>query len=295
MTSLDGALAVCRLGHYAALTFIFGAVAFLRLMAGPVLAAPIGRALRLPIRLAILLAAATTWLWLPLQAAEIGGGWDCAADPGTLSAVLLDTGFGQVWIGRAILAVVLLLVLVAGWQRRMGALALVAGLLLASLSLVGHAAMQSGASGMAHRLNQAVHVLSGGFWLGALVPFVLCLPALRDPRLRPDAARALRRFSTVGHVAVAAVLATGAVNVALVLDRWPTQWSSPYQALLVAKIAAVLAMTGLAITNRYVLVPRIKRSNGAAVRAIRDGAVAEILLGVAAVALVAVFGLLDPA
>jgi len=294
VTSLDGALAACRLGHYAALTFIFGAAAFLRLLAGPTLAAPIGRVLHRPIRLAILLAAATTWLWLPLQAAEIGGGWDSAGDPDTLSAVLFDTGFGQVWIGRAILAV-LLLVLVAGWRRRMGALALVAGLLLASLSLVGHAAMQGGASGMAHRFNQAVHVLSGGFWLGALVPFVLCLPALRDPQLRPDAARALRRFSTVGHVAVAAVLVTGTVNVALVLDRWPTQWSSPYQALLVAKIAAVLAMTGLAITNRYVLVPRIKRSNGGAVRAIRDGAVAEIMLGVAAVALVAVFGLLDPA
>lgn len=293
MTWLDGALAACRLAHYAALVLVFGTAVFLRWLAAPGLAAPIGRALRGPVRLGLLLASATTWLWLPLQAAEIGG-WDGAANPGTLSAVLFDTGFGQAWLCRAVLSVPLL-ILAATWPRRMGAAALAAGLLLASLCLTGHAAMQDGAAGLLHRLNHVVHLLAGGFWLGALVPFVLCLPMLRDPGLRCDAIRALRRFSTVGHVAVAAVLASGAVNVVLVLGRWPTDWSSPYQALLAAKIAAVLAMAGLAVANRYILVPRIGRSNGAAIRAIRIGAVAEVLLGAGVLALVAVFGLLDPA
>lgn len=294
MTWLDGALAACRLAHYAALVFVFGTAVFLRWGAAPGLATPIGLILRVPVRLGLLLAAATTWLWLPLQAAEIGGGWEGAADPATLSAVLIDTGFGQVWIGRAVVSVVLLF-LAAGWPRRAGATASASGLLLASLALAGHAAMQDGAVGLLHRLNHAVHVLAGGLWLGALVPFVLCLPMLRDTALRGDAVQALRRFSTTGHVAVAAVLASGIVNVALVLGRWPTDWSSPYQALLAAKIATVLAMAGLAVANRYVFVPRIGRSNGAAVVAIRNGAVAEILLGAGVLALVAVFGLLDPA
>jgi putative copper resistance protein D len=294
VTSLDGALAVCRLAHYAALVFVFGTAVFVRGLAAPGLAAPIGFALRVPVRLGLLLAAATTWLWLPLEAGEIGGGWGGATDPGTLSAVLFDTGFGQAWLCRAVLSVALL-ILAAAWPRRMGAVALAAGLLLASLSLTGHAAMQDGTAGLLHRLNHAVHLLTGGFWLGALVPFVLCLPMLRDPALRCDVVQALRRFSTAGHVAVAAVLASGVGNVVLVLGRWPTDWSSPYQALLAAKIAAVLAMAGLAVANRYVFVPRIGRSNGAAVLAIRNGAVAEILLGVAVLALVAVFGLLDPA
>jgi putative copper resistance protein D len=294
MSWLDGALAACRLAHYAALVLGFGTAVFLRWLAAPGLAAPIGQALRVPIRLGLLLAAATTWLWLPLQAAEIAGGWDGATDPDTLSAVLFETGFGQAWIGRAGLSVVLLL-LAAGWPRRVGATALAAGLLLASLALAGHAAMQDGTIGLLHRLNHVVHVLAGGFWLGALVPFVLCLPRLRDPELRRDAIQALQRFSTAGHVAVTAVLASGVINIALVLGRWPTDWSSPYQALLACKIAAVLAMIGLAAANRYVFVPRIGRSNGAAVVAIRNGAVAEIVLGAAVLALVAVFGLLDPA
>lgn len=294
MTWLDGALAACRLAHYAALVLVFGTAVFLRGLAAPVLAEPIGRALRIPVRLGLLLAAATTWLWLPLQAAEIGGGWDGATDPGTLSAVLLDTGFGHAWLCRVVLSMPLP-ILAAAWPHRIGAAALAAGLLLSSLALAGHAAMQDGAAGLLHRLNQIVHVLAGGFWLGALVPFALCLPRLRDPDLRRDAIQALRRFSTAGHVAVAAVLASGIVNIVLVLGRWPTDWSSPYQALLACKIALVLAMTGLAVTNRYVFVPRIGRSNGIAVRLVRTGAIAEILLGAAVLALVATFGLLDPA
>ena len=103
------------------------------------------------------------------------------------------------------------------------------------------------------------------------------------------------RFSTAGHAAVAAVLAGGIVNFALVLGCWPTDWSSLYQALLACKIALVLAMTGLAVVNRYIFVPRIGQSNGTAVRAVRTGAIAEILLGAAVLALVATFGLLDPA
>jgi putative copper resistance protein D len=294
MTWVDSALATCRLAHYAALVLVFGTAVFLRWLAAPGLAAPIGRALRIPVRLGLLLAAGTTWLWLPLQAAEIGGGWDGATDPGTLSAVLLDTGFGHAWLCRAVLSVPLP-ILAAAWPRRIGAAALAAGLLLASLALAGHAAMQDGAAGLLHRLNHAVHLIAGGFWLGALVPFALCLPRLRDPDLRRDAIQAMRRFSTAGHVAVAAVLASGIVNIVLVLGRWPTDWSSPYQALLAAKIATVLAMAGLAVANRYVFVPRIGRSNSAAIRAIRIGAIAEILLGAAALALVATFGLLDPA
>src|SRR5262249_29402031 len=154
-------------------------------------------------------------------------GWDGATDPATLAAVLFDTGFGQAWLCRAVLALALPVLAVA-WPRRIGAAASATGLLLASLALAGHAAMQNGVAGLLHRLHHAVPPLAGGFWLGALVPFLLCLPRLRDPELRRDAIQALRRFSGIGHIAVAAVLATGAVNAALVLGRFPTDWSSPY-------------------------------------------------------------------
>ena len=49
--------------------------------------------------------------------------------------------------------------------------------LLASLGLVGHAAMQTGVEGVRHRANHAVHLLTTGAWIGGLVPFVMCLDA----------------------------------------------------------------------------------------------------------------------
>jgi putative copper export protein len=47
--------------------------------------------------------------------------------------------------------------------------------------------MQEGWRGVAHRVNDALHVLSGGAWLGALVPLVPILAALNYPKQRKAA------------------------------------------------------------------------------------------------------------
>jgi putative copper resistance protein D len=104
-----------------------------------------------------------------------------------------------------------------------------------------------------------VHLLSGGFWIGCLVPLLICLPQLRNPAQRPDAALALRRFSSLGHVAVALILATGLINTGLILRKLPVDFSSPYETLLAAKIGLVGMMVAIAIINRYIVVPRLWR------------------------------------
>ena len=58
-----------------------------------------------------------------------------------------------------------------------------AALQLASLGLVGHAAMQAGGFGALHRANDALHLLATGTWFGGLPMFALSLNAYRDPRL----------------------------------------------------------------------------------------------------------------
>jgi putative copper resistance protein D len=80
----------------------------------------------------------------------------------------------------------------------------------------------------------------------------------------------------------------------LVLRRWPTDWSSPYQAMLAIKIGLVATMTALATVNRYLFVPRVGEERARAITDIRRGTIAEIALGLAVVGLVAVFGMLDP-
>ena len=127
--------------------------------------------------------------------------------------------------------------------------------------------------------HDAVHILAGGAWLGAMIPLLPILAAVARPEVREQASVALRRFSSAGHVAVTLVIATGAVNTGLVLGRWPTNWSSPYQALLALKI---------------ILVPRMRSRREPVLSALRTATLAEVGLGVAVLACVALFGLVEP-
>jgi putative copper resistance protein D len=140
-----------------------------------------------------------------------------------------------------------------------------------------------------------VHVLAAGAWFGALVPLALVLRKSLASGFGPDAATTLRRFSIIGQPAVALVLITGVANTLLILRHLPTDWSSPYQALLALKIAVVAVMIALAIANRSVVMGRIATGEGAALTTLRRTVRAEIAFGFAAIALVAVFGTLDPA
>ena len=59
------------------------------------------------------------------------------------------------------------------------------------------------------------------------------------------------RFSTAGHVAVAVLLLSGVVNAVLILSPEGLDIASAYQQWLGLKILLALAMTVLAIMNRY--------------------------------------------
>ncbi|UDL89209.1 copper homeostasis membrane protein CopD [Mesorhizobium sp. PAMC28654] len=293
--TVDAALSGCRFLHFASAMLLWGAFAFLRTLVPSDLAAGIGRRLRWLWIVAAAIAVATIAAGLPLEAAMIGDGWADAFDPVTLRAVLFETTVGHAWLGQAFAALLLLAAFAAPERMRMAAVALAAGLATASAALTGHAVMQAGWTGIAHRLNDACHILAGGAWLGALVPLLMVHRAFDRPESRRQAGTALRKFSFAGHFAVAVVLLSGVANTMLVLGRWPTQWSSPYQAMLAAKIAVVAVMTGLAIVNRYHFVPRLAGLPDDSMRAIRLVTIAEIVLGVVVVGLVSVFGMLEPA
>ena len=104
----------------------------------------------------------------------------------------------------------------------------------------------------------------------------------------------MMRFSFIGHFVVAAIVATGIVNIALISGHAPWPPTTPYRALLDVKIAVVAVMIGLAIVNRYALVPRLKASANA-LSALRAISLVNVALGTLVVALVSVFALLDPA
>ena len=293
MTSTAAVLALCRFGQDAAALLLWGASAYLAWLVPKGLAAEVAARIRTGTTPAVVVALAATLAKLPVEAATIGDGWRDGFDPTTVLGVLLETSVGEAWAAQALAASLLALVQAVPFPRRVTATALASGLLLASLSLGGHAAMHEGSLGLLHRANDAVHVLGAGAWLGALWPVLVILGLLGRSGCRSEAGVALLAFSRAGHVAVALVLVSGAVNTALVLGRWPTDPASPYQVLLDVKILCVAAMVGLALVNRYVVVPRLGRRPAAAV-ALRRATLVEISLGVVVLALVGVFGLLDP-
>jgi len=292
---MEAALALCRFLHFAAAMLAFGAAGFVWALAPPPLAQALTPAVRRMVGAAILVAAATAPIWLALEAGQMGEGWRDSLDPDAIGAVAFETAFGRVWLWRMALALVLVGAVATGRHDRWPFVTLAAGLLLASLGLVGHAAMIAGGAGGADRLNHAAHLLCAGAWLGGLPPLISCLRRDANDRLRTEIGVALRRFSKVGKAIVALVVATGAINAALTIPVWTIDLSSPYQALLAAKAAAVAAMIGLAAVNRYVLAPRLKAARADALRAIARNSVAEIALGIAALALVSVFAMLAPA
>lgn len=294
MSSTTAALALCRFCQDTAALGLWGAWATLAWLVPRHIGAAIDHGARRCTAVMVAVAALATAAELPILAASIGDGWRDALDPALTGSILVDTAPGHAWAAQAGAAVLLFAARWTPQRMRPGATAAAAALLLAGLALTGHAAMREGALGLLQRTNDVLHVLAAGAWFGALVPVLAILHLPDWPERREGVVTALRRFSRAGHAAVALVLLSGLVNAGLVLGRWPHDLASPYEALLDAKVLAVAGSVTLALVNRYVLVPRLCRHPEATLVALRGATLAELPLGIAAVALVAVFGLLDP-
>jgi putative copper resistance protein D len=288
------ALALCRFAHFMAAMLTFGMSAYLWAYAPERLTFALSPVVRRLALIASLVALITAIVWLALESASMADDWSAALDPSVIAAVLTDTAFGHVWTAHLGLAVALVAVVVFGPRARWAATAVASAALLASLGLVGHAAMQTGAQGVLHRANHAVHLLTTGAWLGGLVPFAMCLRAYRRDDLRRDSVQAMTGFSFLGQFIVVAIILTGVVNIALTSHHAPIPPTTPYRALLVAKLIIVAVMISLALLNRFVLAPRLKAS-ATTLAVLRATTAAEVALGCIVVALVSVFALVDPA
>src|SRR3984885_15423720 len=288
------ALALCRFAHFLVAMLAFGMSAYLWAYAPERLRLAVSPVIRRFALIASVVALITALAWLALESASMADDWSAAVDPSAIGAVLTDTAFGHAWALHLALAAALVAIVAVSPRDGWAATSLVSAALLASLGLVGPAAMQTAAAGALHRANHAVHLMAAGAWIGGLVPFAMCLRAYERDDLRKDAVRAMAGFSFWGQLIVAAIVFTGVVNIALTSDRAPFPPTTPYRALLAAKLVIVAIMIGLALFNRFVLAPRLKVSANA-LRTLRATSAAEVALGCVVIALVSVFALFDPA
>lgn len=221
----------------------------------------------------------------------MGGGWRDAINPQVWLAVL-GTRFGSVWLWQILLGVVTVAVLLLKPRSLQSLLLILAAAQLILLAGVGHAAMREGFVGGVQRLNHAVHLLSAGWWVGGLLPLLMCMRMARKPRWRGAAITAMMRFSRYGHLAVAAVLLSGVINSLMILG-WSLPFESDYLRFLLVKIAFVAGMVIIALYNRYFLVPRFNRTPTATKQFIQLTWL-EVFLSVAVLVAVSIFATWEP-
>jgi copper resistance protein D len=286
-----------RGAHFAATLAACGTVSFVALVTPSVSKTPAGF---LPLRdrlnvliwLALAIAILSGAAWLVLLAVDItgvtiaevclqGGAWP----------VLFDTRFGLVFCARLTLAVVLAL-LIASPAMRMLQL-VVAGALVALLAWVGHAGATPGIAGDIHLVSDMAHLLAAGLWLGALPAFVLVLTtARREPDWDDFLLRTTQRFSVVGMVSVATLLASGLINSWNLLGGPRDLVTTDYGRLVALKIGLFIAMISVAAVNKFYLTPRLPKPS--ALRALRRNSFAEIALGLCVLFFVGALGTIPP-
>ncbi|USW93109.1 copper homeostasis membrane protein CopD [Pseudomonas proteolytica] len=276
-------LVLCRFLHFMVVLLMFGACVFRPWLLGTSPQPALDRQLSRITALLAWLALGSGVSWLLLISASMAGSELAALDLATVQLVLGKTFFGQVWSLHLLLNGLLVLNLLTPWHH---VRLLLSALLLATLAPVGHGAMLSGLSGQLLILNQMVHLLCVGAWLGGLLLLVLIL---RHAALYP-LETILRRFSGVGYLLVAGLLVTGLINIRVLTGQfWPTPLFSGFALILLIKVLLVAGMLGLALLNRL----RIKHCQQR-VGQLQASVKLEWLLGVAAVAAVSLLGTLPP-
>ena len=276
-------LVLCRFLHFMVVLLMFGACVFRPWLLGTSPQPALDRQLSRITTLLAWLALGSGASWLLLISASMAGSELAALDLATVQLVLGKTFFGQVWSLHLLLNGLLVLSLLTPWHHLR---LLLSALLLATLAPVGHGAMLSGLGGQLLILNQMVHLLCVGAWLGGLLLLVLIL---RHAALYP-LETILRRFSGVGYLLVAGLLVTGLINIRVLTGQfWPTPLFSGFALILLIKVLLVAGMLGLALLNRL----RIDNCQQR-IGPLQTSVKLEWLLGVAAVAAVSLLGTLPP-
>ena len=159
------------------------------------------------------------------------------------------------------------------------AIAAAAGL-IALIALIGHAGATPGTAGDIHLASDMVHLLAAGAWLGGLPALAMLLARARradDPAWHSFAVGATRRFSWLGIVSVAALLASGIINSWNLLGGPRDLVTTDYGRLVLLKIGLFVAMVGIAAANRFHFTPRLPAAG--ALRALQRNSLAETGLG----------------
>ncbi|MEU1655803.1 copper resistance protein CopC [Streptomyces griseofuscus] len=256
---VGGLYQVGRYVSYAGYIVLVGGAAFVLLCWRP--GAGVRALQRLVVGGWLALTAATLWLLLLRGSYTTTGKVADVFDLGLLGQVL-ETKPGAALVSRMLLlaaAALFIAVLFGTYQRReegaekrdltfglgIGGLVVAAGL-ATSWAMSEHASVGL-QPGIAMPVD-VVHLLAVAAWLGGLTALLVAL--YRAPAGTPVEAAAVRRFSRLAFGSVVALVATGVYQSWRQLGSWSAFTDTRYGQLLLAKIALVAVMVGLASVSR---------------------------------------------
>lgn len=224
-----------------------------------------------------------------------------------VSAMITDTSIGWAFIARFAMLLMGLIALLLQHRSRnaLWAASLFYAAALMTLGWSGHAAATEGGLGLFHRINNGVHLIAAGLWLGAIGwLWALTLRASREPSgdFAPTLLGVMHRFAPLGVTLVAVVTLTGVLNAQLIfgLGNIAAVATTGYGMLLAVKVVLVLGMLGFGAHNamagrRYAdAVTEEPVSPDATVSTLRRSLAGELGFGIGVVGLVAVLGMLSP-
>jgi len=307
---IDGPLVLTRAIHFAASAATAGLLIFRAFVAEPSLRpSPEGYAV-VQSRIAAIawvglaITVATGLVWLLLQTMSITGlSSGEAIRSGAMLVVVNETQFGLVSEIRAVLAVMLAPCLIFSRFILSRWLALLAALgLMAAIAWTGHAGSTLGQLGNLHLAADVLHLGAAAAWIGGLVGLsILFAVGRRRPALEwePLQLDAVRRFSTLGIISVATLIASGIVNAWILVASFRGLLVTNYGQLLLLKVALFAIMVIFATVNRLLLTPRLalaaKGTAEPALATLTRNTLIEIALGLVTFAIVGVLGTLHPA
>lgn len=280
-----------RFLHFLALMLAFGWALYCAWLAPSTLRPLLTRRFQRIQRHALIVNALSATLMFAVLGGQMGDGWADVFRPEIWQAVA-TTRTGSILLWQGVLAWITLGLALMQPRRVQGLLLIFCVVQLLLLAGVGHAAMNDGVTGVLQRVNHGLHLLCAASWLGGLLPLLYCIQ-LSHGRWRPAAIYTMMRFSRYGHLAVAGVLFSGAINSWLIQGALIAP-GSLYGRMLLFKCALVLLMVAIALVNRYVLVPRMRAGTGQAQQMFIRMTQSEMVLGVLVLATVSLFATLEP-
>lgn len=178
-----------------------------------------------------------------------------SVDPTIVWSLLTQTTLGRVMLLQFLLVAI---VGVLSWvilDRVTGSILLALALIAAFLpGFNGHSGINDGHSSAT--ISLGLHIVAASVWVGGLVATVNYAH-----RHGGDAASVIRRFSLLALICVIVLAESGLLNAGLRLDGLASLVTSPYGAIIVAKMALLIALIGFGWRQRRNLADRFENDD----------------------------------